>query len=284
MKRIFILCVLVSTLWFTSKADSQSCKGWSDASSCESQSAGACAWLDGLCRCASEIELDILFGVDSSGSIGLDGWAHLKDFLANLTSTAIANEARIGFTLFATAINESRLIDFWDSAELFNYINGLTWTAGYTNTLALIESALTEFDRTYDPLRRQIFVILTDGNPCLSGECPITSRSVCEYAEQVEQSGIQTIMVGVGDELDPQFASCLLQEDSDYIPAASYSPSDLNGVLGSLSEVLCPIDTTTTTDEPNEINPQKNDAGPKSQILVFQLIFICFSCVNMLFK
>mmetsp|Transcript_33084 Transcript_33084/g.53757 ORF Transcript_33084/g.53757 Transcript_33084/m.53757 type:complete len:1018 (+) Transcript_33084:95-3148(+) len=237
MKRV-LLSVLVSILWFTWKCESQSCDQWSAAAQCESGSAGACAWLNGACRCASEIELDILFGIDTSGSIQLSGFRIERDFLSKLVTQGIADGARIGFTMFNTQINESRPIDFWDSAELLNYVNGLYWTAGYTNTPELIETALAEFTRSFDPSRQQIFMILTDGNPCLPGDCPL---SVCEYAESVKRSGIRTIIVGVGDGLNSQYVSCLLQKDSDFIPVASFTPSDFDQVVGSLSEVLCPI-------------------------------------------
>ena len=91
--------------------------------------------------------------------------------------------------MFNTHVNESRGVQNWDDDELLTYINGLYWTAGWTNTPGVLEASIAEFAKTYDPERQQVLMMITDGNPCLPerlGGCP---QSVCGYAAPIKLAG-----------------------------------------------------------------------------------------------
>jgi hypothetical protein len=240
MKR-FVTAFVAAICLLAYIADSQSCDEFTEEIPCASGSAGACKWVNGACRCASDVQLDILFGVDTSGSIGLANFQIQKDFIRNLVLQGINNGSRIGFIMFNTYINFSREIQKWDTTELESYVDGLYWTAGWTNTPELMSTALVEFADKFDPARQQVMMMITDGNPCLPasmGGCP---QSVCQYQADVKKAGIRVVIIGVGDGLNTAYVSCLCQSDDDFIPVASFSTSDFNSIMGSLSAILCPI-------------------------------------------
>eukprot|EP01083_Nonionella_stella_P175779 613146_1 len=236
-----------------------SCSNWDTEDDCNLRSGNKCSWIinsaapNGVCNCASAVKLDILFAVDTSGSIGLDGFQIQKTFLRDLTVQGIATDAKIGFFMFSTAVNLSEAIHPWETADLDNYVSGLYWKGGYTNTPDVIKQSIAEFDGSnpsnananfrYTPNseRQQVLIMITDGNPCLPealGGCP---QSVCQYRTQISAKGIRVIIIGVGKGLNEKYVKCLTQTDEDFIPVASFSTGDFNTIMGSLSDALCPV-------------------------------------------
>ena len=145
-------------------------------------------------ECSSGTKLDVLFGVDTSGSIGHTGFQIQKEFIEHLVTQEINNGSRIGFFMFNTNVNKTRSIQFWDHDDLILFVRGLYWTGGWTNTEQLMTDALAEFSRTKDHERQQLFVILTDGNPCLpdsQGGCPLSicPPDVYTYYDDITQAG-----------------------------------------------------------------------------------------------
>ena len=64
--------------------------------------------------------------------------------------------------------------------------------------------------------------------------CP---QSVCQYATQIKSFGLRVVIIGVGDNIDDQYTSCLTQFDNEFIdflinPDAAYD---------AISAVTCPI-------------------------------------------
>ena len=107
--------------------------------------------------------MDILVGIDTSGSIGHSSFQVLKQFLSDLVLHEISDSSRIGFYMFATDVNKSRDIQYWNQTDLANFVDGLWWSGGWTNTVQLLSDALVQFADTKIPDRKQILLMATDG-------------------------------------------------------------------------------------------------------------------------
>ena len=95
---------------------------------------------------------------------------------------------------------------------------------------------MTQFEKKYDSERKQILIILTDGEPCGLddiGGCP---QSVCSYANQIRSAGIQTAVVAVGDSAVKQYVGCIAD---DWFTANSYAELD-DFDDGTFNSLLCP--------------------------------------------
>ena len=182
-----LFAIFGSLICLSTLTNGQSCDQYTEELTCEVSS--SCTWIDasGLCRCASEVKQDILWNVDTSGSIGYNGFQTQKTFIKKMVTQGISNGSNIGFYMFSSNVNASRDIQHWNDDDLLEYVEGLYWTAGFTNTGGVLTASLAEFERSYDPERQQILMLITDGIPCVSGNCP---HSVCGYANDFLQEGI----------------------------------------------------------------------------------------------
>ena len=138
-------------------------------------------------ECASDAKLDILFNIDTSGSIGYKGFQIKKQFIRTLATQGISDSARIGFYLFSTDVNKSRDLQFWESQDLETYVEGLYLTRGWTNTPEVIQASIDHFNQTFDDEREQVLVLITDGEPCVRSACP---ADVCYLEEQLKKTGV----------------------------------------------------------------------------------------------
>jgi len=191
--------------------------------------------------------MDIIFGVDASGSIGSDSWQIQKAFLRSLVEQGIAKNARVGITVFNTFINISAPIQYWSSgADLGRHVDGLWWTRGWTNTEGLLNSTLQQFASTRDVTRQQVLLMITDGNPCFPPACPIDicNASVSSLPAQVSAAGIRTVIIGIGAELQTQYVSCLVSSLEEFIPISTYAVDALNSAKDPISNILCPLPPT----------------------------------------
>eukprot|EP01084_Bolivina_argentea_P151674 264733_1 len=212
MKLFIILTLLFHTIF-----SQKSCTEIQGEFECNIQSGGACGWYTSFdqCRCISTVKLDILFAVDTSGSIGWEGFQIQKQFISNLVNQDINNNgSRLGFYMFSTEVNASKDIQFWDSQELADYTAGLFWNRGWTNTGQVLAESIAEFKNaktTANGERQQILIMITDGNPCLpveQGGCP---QNICEMEALLKNAGIQTIIIGVGDSVNTEYFDCLVE-------------------------------------------------------------------------
>eukprot|EP01083_Nonionella_stella_P002953 8428_1 len=256
------LILLLEMSIYISALTSQSqptCTDISDSSTCDETEQCKYNSESSICQCASESELDILFAVDASGSIGLPHWQIVKSFIAELVENSISDSTRIGFFIFSTNVNESRLIQSWQSkAELTVFIHHLFYETGYTNTPLVLERAIAEFERVsgaadseneYD--RHQLLLIITDGNPTIQGNANI---SVCPYEQTLKDKGIQVVIVGVGDHITKERMLCLTESEDDFMSVNAFTEQDFHSIAGLLEYKVCPSRTDLIPIEIPKIN------------------------------
>ena len=117
--------------------------------------------------CDSYQPMDIIFGIDTSGSLGWTGFQTQKNFVRDISLSRLSNETKMGYTTFAEYVNETRPLQFWNESDLSLFIDGLWYSTGWTNTGQFIESSLSQFMEKSGSERQRRLIIITDGNPCL---------------------------------------------------------------------------------------------------------------------
>ena len=249
--------------------------------------------------CSSHARLDILFGVDTSGSIGFDGFQMQKQFIEDIVTQQInIKTSRIGFFTFATYLNKTRHIQLWNTTdELSLFTRGLWWSGGWTATRYFFEEGLKEFANTNHSDRQPVLFIITDGYPCLpdsQGGCP---QSLCDHsdlAESIEQegnlsylepintmylllctyTGIKVVIVCIGDAIEygSSWLDCFRFNKGRWIQVAEYSPTSFDAVKDKTHTVLCPtgiptIPTIQPTSEPTYHFEQSCTSNTRMDIL-----------------
>ena len=68
---------------------------------------------------------------------------------------------------------------------------------------------------------------------------------------------IRVIIIGVGAvDWETKYVECLTQSTDDIIEVADFTEDDFDSILGSLSEIICPISLDFKI---TEVKPEKND-------------------------
>ena len=76
------------------------CADYDNESECEN--VDSCLWssASSQCYCSADVELDILFAIDSSDSIGEANFQIELDWLADFVSSGLSQNARVGINKF----------------------------------------------------------------------------------------------------------------------------------------------------------------------------------------
>lgn len=146
-----------------------------------------------------QVKVDIVILLDSSGSVGLDNFDKIKQFLINSTIgfTIGPNSIQIGLVTFSPPQTHFSLNTFSSSSEVQNEINNVPYNGGNTDThLALHYVGSDSFnisagDRVDTP---DLLVVIIDG------QSSNTSSSVKE-ADILKQRKIKIMAIGIGSNI-----------------------------------------------------------------------------------
>ncbi|GFR78033.1 collagen alpha-3(VI) chain [Elysia marginata] len=150
------------------------------------------------CSRTCDDRADIVFLIDSSGSVGFENFILIKHFMNHMVDTLNIgiDNSRVGVVTYSDdSRTEVYLDDHFDKMELESGISGISYEYGNTNTAAGIKMVRNRLfsgnrgDRLDVP---NFLVILTDG---LSN---INSESTLPEAELARKEGIHIITIGVG--------------------------------------------------------------------------------------
>lgn len=236
LKIPLLLSLLFQIVLFWDKANSVDCSTATTSTACSA--IAGCVFSSNTCSCDSSTAMDVVFAMDASGSIGATSFTKEKDFVAGLIQSAIPTDANISIVSFAT---DSDIILTWaqaaakTTAQKVAFVNNITYTKGYTNTVGAIQDALTLFN--YTTTRVKMFVLITDGNPNLPNGGDV---EVCNYASSLKTSGITTLIVGVGSAWDPDQVDCLVTDTSKYIISVTDFDA-FDDALPAITDVTCPV-------------------------------------------
>lgn len=158
------------------------------------------------------IPQDIVFLIDSSGSISPEDYETQRDFLGDLYSNEIQDNgpARVGLIQFATEVQTlSNLNNDQSPAAINAVLSTMDQLGGQTNTGGAAAEALNMFDTQSEPNNPKLVVLITDGLPNVFG-----APNICAVGNDLASEGIQTVAVTVGDQVEPQDLDCLVSVPS----------------------------------------------------------------------
>ena len=149
------------------------------------------------------IQADIVFLLDSSGSLKQDGWNKVLSFTRDMIHSLPIGPVRVGVISFSfTADVEFKLDTFTDKTAMGNKVNGLTWKNSWTHTPQALERARTIIFQSSAgdrPSIRNYAVVLTDGEPRLDQvQNAKMLQDTFDQAAQLRGSGVEIFAIGVG--------------------------------------------------------------------------------------
>ena len=115
--------------------------------------------------------IDLIFVLDSSGSVGSTNFQNVKNFVSNLVSQLEIgpDNTQVGVINFATSVRiEFHLNRYQDSSSLLQAIANIPYTGGNTNTGTALTTLLSEFSTVNGvrPLQEgipRVAIVVTDG-------------------------------------------------------------------------------------------------------------------------
>ncbi|KAK3605644.1 hypothetical protein CHS0354_032596 [Potamilus streckersoni] len=161
--------------------------------------------------CVAKIA-DVVFVIDSSGSIGAENFQKLKEFMKNVVRTFDIDSryTRVAVIKYNDYPNvEFKLNNHTNLNELLAAIDGINYTIGGTNTAdALQLMRLEGFDRER-PAAPNIGIVITDG---LSKYPSLTKAQ----AELAKNDGITLFAIGIGNETEQEELKNIASGDRVY--------------------------------------------------------------------
>ncbi|XP_062584741.1 matrilin-2-like [Saccostrea cucullata] len=179
---------------------------------------------------------DIVFILDSSGSVGLGNFEKTKEFFkAMVDGFQIGSKAvRIGAVPFSTSVHNSfHLTSFYSKPTLKSRISSIPYDSGSTNTAIAIRYARTTsfgaYGRNNVP---KLAVIITDGQSD-------DKSSTLSEAQLLRNNGVIIFSVGVGDGVDESELQGMATKASYVFDVSTFSA--LNSIRDKLARTTCDV-------------------------------------------
>ena len=94
------------------------------------------------------------------------------------------------------------------------------------------------FEKESNDETTKVFVIMTDGNPKMPDG---GDTDVCAWASTLKSDNINTYILGVGSNWNPDNVDCLVSDtDTDIIYVDSFNYTEFNKILPQLTDITCP--------------------------------------------
>ncbi|CAG2220946.1 COL12A [Mytilus edulis] len=151
--------------------------------------------------CHANLQADIVFALDSSGSVGFSHFKKQIDFVKDLVDRFSIGSTRTQFSVVTfsdTVNNEISLNKYQNKRRLINAIDNIAYRQGATNTHLALEFVTQNSFLSANGGRsniKRIVIILTDGKSQIPDE---TKKA----AEQLHLLGAQVVSVGIGSGVD----------------------------------------------------------------------------------
>ena len=187
--------------------------------------------------------IDLIFVLDSSGSVGSSNFQNVRNFVSNLVSQLEigSDNTQVGLINYGSSYRiEFHLNTHQDSSSLLRAIGNVPYTNGAsTNTGAALTTLLSEFSTVNGarPLQEgipRVAIVVTDGHSN-SRTATITA------ANNLHANNIIVYAVGVGSGIDTVELNAIASDpDSQYVRLLStFNVNELRDLQESLDSEAC---------------------------------------------
>lgn len=171
--------------------------------------------------------MDVIVGLDSSGSIGGENYKKEKIFAYDL-ARVFANRPtnRFGLTIFSSTVKTIvELANNWTQDQVNSEILNAVYMGYQTYTNLAIDSAVNQFEASVRGAVQKL-VVITDG---VSNDPAATIAS----AQAAAGAGIETFAVGIGSGISYAELLAIAGGDSSRV----FTVDDFDGLTAELSSV-----------------------------------------------
>ncbi len=154
---------------------------------------------------------DIVFLLDSSGSIQRNNWQTVLNFVKSIVQNYNIgpNSVRIGIAMFGNDVEPVFHLDrFTSQSEILSAIDRIPFLDQTTNTAAAIRYMRTTMFTPQNGDRYNVpnsAIIITDGVPLVPSDVTEARRLTLQEANLARSQGINMFTVGIGPELTTEF-------------------------------------------------------------------------------
>lgn len=185
----------------------------------------------------SNIPIDYILVLDSSGSVGQVGWAKTINWAIAFVQSLKPSD-RVAIIVFSTSATVKwSFTDDQDRTVIANALANMPWQAGWTYTKDAVQLAINQF-KTYSTQQTPKFLFMvTDGVPDPSTQDP------CGLKTQLDSLQISTLIIGVGVQFQANALSCLVNDPTqdiitvDDYNSLTFNPEEISTALRNLINV-----------------------------------------------
>ncbi len=202
-------------------------------------------------------QVDLVFLVDSSGSIYRNNWPIILEFMRNIVRdfTVGPNDVRVGVAIFGNDVQPIfQLNTYSDQNQILSAIDRIPFLGETTNTPAAIRYMRTVMftsqngDRSFAP---NSVIIITDGVPRVPTDVNEARRQTLQEANLARNQGINIYAIGIGPELTTAFLSQMADTPASTHVFQVSQVRQLETILNQVSAAAC---SSPTPPAPGIIN------------------------------
>ena len=185
-----------------------------------------------------EKEVDIVFLLDSSTSIGTDRFQKIKDFVVGVVDqfTIGPQDTRVGVIVFNDIATVEFSLDTYNTShDVILATQGIAFVRGKTNTASGLNLLAQEFVAKGRPASQRIpriAIVVTDGKSSNSKETALA-------APNVHQNSIITYVVGIGGIINQTELSLIAGSTGKVENLAEFDATELKSLQSDINQDSC---------------------------------------------
>jgi collagen type VI alpha len=197
-------------------------------------------------------EADIVFALDSSGSIGLNDYNSLKKFVSDVSGTLNigSNNIRVGLLRFSDKVTNSFHLNQYNNKNAVQAaIQGLKYDAGGTRTHEALSFMRTNSFLPSNGARNnvpRIAIVVTDGQSAFPAATKIE-------ADKLKKLGVTVFSIGVGPQISMQELRDMASGADKVLTVKDFKA--LSNIQASISKFPCFVSVPKLTAAPKPSTP-----------------------------